>query len=483
MRTNKPVEKLDPRLARGEIAGSNGIVARQTTEAQLRRLVMAHLLWENDFYQDGVSTVNEIERLVPQVDPYMVAQIAYEARHVQKLRHTPLKIAVEMSKAGGRHRALLGSLLPTIITRPDQLGEFLALYWQQSGKHGKPKAPLASQVKKGLAAAFENFDAYQLAKYAHGSDAIKLRDVLFLVHARPETAGREELYKQLAEDTLPTPDTWEVELSRWGNNRDSWMRLITENRLGALAYLRNLRNMATAGVNGADIIKGMRDLNPRWLLPVNFLAAREATPQFEGAIQDLMLRSLANTEKLPGMTDFVVDVSGSMRSMLSGVSQFNRLQIAAMMAVAAQLRCEKSRVWVTAGRDYDGKHATEQINAAAAGFDLYDKIMRSYNYMGGGGIFTRQALEHIRGNVGTTNRIIIFSDSQDIDAANGSTHLPEPFGETNYIVDVSAHRNGINYQGVWTAEIAGWSNGFLDFIAAMEGLNIPDVDETEVLNG
>jgi hypothetical protein len=32
-------------------------------------------------------------------------------------------------------------------------------------------------------------------------------------------------------------------------------------------------------------------------------------------------------------------------------------------------------------------------------------------------------------------------------------------------------------------EIAGWSNGFLDFIAAMEGLNIPDVDETEVLNG
>ena len=66
------------------------------------------------------------------------------------------------------------------------------------------------------------------------------------------------------------------------------------------------------------------------------------------------------------------------------------------------------------------------------------------------------------------DRIIVFSDSQDCDWPD--KRIPKPFGRHNYICDVSAHTKGINYKGVWTAEISGWSEHFLTFIASLEGI-------------
>ena len=58
--------------------------------------------------------------------------------------------------------------------------------------------------------------------------------------------------------------------------------------------------------------------------------------------------------------------------------------------------------------------------------------------------------------------------SQDCDYPE--KRVPRPFGTYNYIVDVSAHTRGVNYKGVWTAEVSGWSENFLTYIAALEGL-------------
>ena len=93
-----------------------------------------------------------------------------------------------------------------------------------------------------------------------------------------------------------------------------------------------------------------------------------------------------------------------------------------------------------------------------------------YSELGGGGIFTRQCLEWCEKQswFGTGfDRVIVFSDSQDCDTDKS---LPKPFGKYNYICDVSAHTRGINYRGVWTAEISGWSEHFLTYIAAYEGI-------------
>lgn len=110
-----------------------------------------------------------------------------------------------------------------------------------------------------------------------------------------------------------------------------------------------------------------------------------------------------------------------------------------------------------------------KIKYPAKGFELFSQVDATKGLIGGGGIFTRQCLEWCREQYdGDFDRIIVFSDSQDCDYPE--KRVPKPFGKYNYIVDVSAHRHGINYNGVWTAEISGWSEHFLTFIAASEGL-------------
>ena len=104
-------------------------------------------------------------------------------------------------------------------------------------------------MKKGLAAAFPKFDEYALAKYDRGGP-VKLRDVLFLAHAKPRDEAQAEVWKRLIAGELTTPDTWEVALSSSGaDKREAWERLLREQKLGALALLRNLRNMREAGVD------------------------------------------------------------------------------------------------------------------------------------------------------------------------------------------------------------------------------------------
>jgi hypothetical protein len=61
--------------------------------------------------------------------------------------------------------------------------------------------------------AFTKFDAYQLAKYDSDRVGVKLRDVLFLCHAKPKDAELAPVWKKLVENTLESPDTWEVALS------------------------------------------------------------------------------------------------------------------------------------------------------------------------------------------------------------------------------------------------------------------------------
>jgi 60 kDa SS-A/Ro ribonucleoprotein len=448
----------DYRTDTAQLAGGFGaLAAKQSPEALLRRAVLANLLWENVAYEGGASVADAIRTLIPQIEPSAVAAIAVEARTEQKLRHVPLLIAREMARLD-THKSLVGALLPQIILRADEITEFVALYWRDG------KQPLSKQVKIGLARAFDQFNAYNLAKYNRDTQ-VKLRDVLFLTHAKPGQ-GREEVYRQLATNTLPVPDTWEVALSSGADKKATWERLITEGKLRSLAFVRNLRNMEQVGVSSEVIAQGFAALNPEWLLPLNYLAAAKAAPRWQRELEDCMLRGLAQAPKLPGYSVLVIDVSGSMGEAISARSDFTRLDAGAAMAVLGAEMCERVAVYATAGSDYHRIHATERI-ASCRGFALSDALTQAATRLGGGGIFTRQCLEYIATQERETpDRVMIFSDSQDCDFPD--RRIPRPFGKRNYIVDVSAHTRGINYEGVWTAEISGWSEHFLSYIAALE---------------
>src|SRR6204780_3196950 len=130
--------------------------AKITAEHALRRFVLSCMLWEGEFYEDGVQIAGRIHELVPQVEAEKVAALAVEARERMKLRHVPLLLVREMARYAS-HRALVAETLTRVIQRADELAEFLAIYWAEG------KQPLSGQVKKGLAAAFARFDEYALA--------------------------------------------------------------------------------------------------------------------------------------------------------------------------------------------------------------------------------------------------------------------------------------------------------------------------------
>jgi 60 kDa SS-A/Ro ribonucleoprotein len=239
---------------------------------ELRRSVMACLLWENQFYEDGVEIAGRIAELVPKVKPEVVAALAVEARGKMKLRHAPLLLVREMARQK-EHRAFVASTLAQVIQRADELSEFVAIYWKDG------KAPLSAQVKKGLAQAFLKFNEYQLAKYDR-SGPVRLRDVLFLCHAKPRDAEQASLWKRLVEGTLETPDTWEVALSSGAEKREAWERLLRESKLGALALLRNLRNMKQANVDEELVFAALGNMSTSRVLPFRFLAAARHVPQW-----------------------------------------------------------------------------------------------------------------------------------------------------------------------------------------------------------
>lgn len=448
-----------PKLA----GGSGAVPAKQNAEALLRRSVLSCLLWENIAYASGASVARNIKDLIKDVDPNTCANIAKEARLEQKLRHVPLFIAREMARLD-THKSLVGDLLPEIINRPDEITEFLSMYWEDG------KQPISKQVKIGLSNSFANFNEYQLAKWNKKKE-IKLKDVMNLVHPKPPQ-GKEDLYNRLKNDELRTPDTWEVGLSAAKSDeekRNVWISLIEDNKLGAMALLKNLRGMQSVNVPKKIIRQALLNANSKFLLPIDFIRAGDHAPDFVREIEDLMLKGLSSGPKLAGETLFILDVSGSMGNRISSKSDYTRMDVGMAMSILAMEMCDACEMWLTAGSDPSRTHVTKKI-PPLRGFGLRSLIQREQKYLGGGGIFTYQCLEHIKKY--TTNkpdRIIVFSDSQDCDIYNIKT--PDPFGQKNYIIDVSSHKNGINYEGTWDAEISGYSEHFLKFISMLENNN------------
>src|SRR5215467_86789 len=408
-----------------------------SAELELRRSVLACMLWENQFYEDGVMIAGRIRELVPKVAAEKVAALAIEAREKMKLRHAPLLLVREMARLA-THRQLVAETLMRVIQRADELSEFVALYWTEG------KQPLSAQVKKGLAAAFTKFDEYALAKYNRASP-VKLRDVLFLAHAKPVDTTQAELWKRLVEGELATPDTWEVALSSGADKRQAWERLLAENKLGALALLRNLRNMAEAKVSEQAIRDGMARMKTERVLPFRFIAAARYAPQWEAELEQAMFRALEGQARLPGKTVLLVDVSGSMDAPLSRRSEMRRND--AGYGLAVLLRDNTKNVSIYSFSD----NLVRVPNRS--GFALRDAINGSQPH---NGTYLGKAVSGIDEKY---DRLIVITDEQAHDAVPNAK-------ARGYVINVASYKNGVGY-GQWV-HIDGWSEAVIEYIRAAE---------------
>lgn len=410
-----------------------------STELQLRRAVLACLLWENQFYEDGVEIAGRVAELVPKVAAEKVAALAVEAREKMKLRHAPLLLVREMARHAS-HRGLVAETLARVIQRADELSEFVAIYWKDG------RVPLSAQVKKGLAAAFPKFDEYALAKY-NRDGPIKLRDVLFLAHAKPRDEAQGEVWKLLITGELTAPDTWEVALSSGADKREAWERLLREQKLGALALLRNLRKMREAGVDESLVLAALGSMSTARVLPFRFLAAARYAPQWEEALEQAMLKCVAGQEKLRGKTIVLVDVSGSMTAPLTRRSEMQRTDAAYGLAVLLREISEKVGV-------FSFSDSLVEV-PARRGFALRDAIANSQRH---NSTQLGKAVDELNRNYGY-DRLIVITDEQAHDT------VPGPKGK-GYVINLASYKNGVGY-GKWT-HIDGWSESVVEYIRTLE---------------
>jgi hypothetical protein len=428
--------------------------------AQLERSVMSCLLWESEFYEDGQTIGRRIADLVKQVPAEDVARVAVQAKEDMKLRHAPLLLVRELmrSKEG---RALAKELFARVILRPDDITEFLALYWADNKEE-----PLAKQVKRGLGESFRRFDEYRLAKYNGGQKAVKLRDAIRITRPKPKDEAQAALWGRLVKGELATPDTWEVELSKGGDKKATFERLMSEGKLGTLAFLRNLRNMHQAGIAKETVRAYARAARIDRILPFQFIAAAKAAPAWEDVVEEMMLRCLEAQPKLSGKTILIVDTSGSMGARLSARSEMSRMDVAASLAILARELCEEPVIYCTAGDDMRRQHATMLI-PSRRGFALSDYITgrEVQAKIGGGGIFLTQCMAHIKAEQGSADRIIVLTDEQDCDTKL-KPESADAFGGRNYLINVASAQNGIGYRR-WL-HIDGWSDRVLNYIAKSE---------------
>jgi 60 kDa SS-A/Ro ribonucleoprotein len=432
-----PGQSVQARTHEGAVA------QRVDAKTELRRTVLTCLLWEDAFYEKGSEIAERIAGLVAKSEPDVVAALACEARDAMQLRHAPLFLVRELARRKGAG-SLVAESLERVIQRADELGEFAALYWKEK------KQPLSAGAKRGLARAFTKFDAYQLAKYDREA-AVKLRDVLFLCHAKPKDAEQAAVWKKLVENTLESPDTWEVALSAGKDKRENFERLLREGKLGGMAVLRNLRLMLAAGV-APSLIRERLEKGVARALPFRFVTAARHAPKVEDAIERAMLKGIAGLGGLAGSTGLVVDVSGSMDGKLSKKSETTRMDAAAGLAILLREKAEEFCVATFSD-------ACVEL-PPRRGFALRDAIVGSQAHSG---TYLKRALEklHEKREWRELSRIIVITDEQSHDG------ILDAWTPRAYVVNVAPYKYGVSYGRGWT-HVDGWSERIVDYIAAVE---------------
>lgn len=440
MRLNTLQNKVVTRTAEG--APASTISPLQA----LRRSVCSSFLWEDSFYENGLSISQRVIDLCKQVPASDIAALAVEARHEMQLRHMPLLLTSALAHKGAT-AGLVASTVEKVIGRADEMAELLMIHARINGTTpDNLKKVLPAQLKKGIARAFPKFDAYSLAKY-NRDGAVTLRDVMFLTHPKPADDAQKAVWEKLIAGTLEAPDTWEVSLSSGADKAATFTRLITEGKLGYLALLRNLRNMMDAGVDEALVREAiLARKGAQRVLPFRFTAAARACPRLEAVIDEALSERILEMPAMSGRTFVLVDVSASMDDKLSKKSDLSRVDAAATLAsiIHGDLRV------VTFSNDV--REVPPRRGMAGV-----DAIIRSQPHRGSN---MSAAVSWI--NTQPHDRLIVITDEQ------ANRPVPNPVVAKAYMINVANERHGVGY-GPWV-HIDGFSENVLRFIHEHEAL-------------
>ena len=350
---------------------------RMSPELELYSAVCTASLEPKFYVPKTKDQIARLTELVNKSDPVFVNKLAMYARHEMNMRSVPLVLLTELAKIG----QLNSDTVFNVISRADEIVESLSYYQAANDRTGTKKlGKLSKSLQKGIKKVFESgkFNEYHYAKYNRKTD-IRLRDALFLTHPKPQNDEQEKLFKAIVSDELATPETWETQLSAAGKTdgdkavakKETWERMIMDQKIGYMALLRNLRNILEANVSAETIemacaflsnenaVRNSKQFPFRFLSAYKELASNtcqinwtteETYPGVDSPYTHYVLDALekaaliaVNNIAMFSLDETVMvtcDTSGSMTLSLSERSKVSFMEIGVLMGMLLQTRCK-----------------------------------------------------------------------------------------------------------------------------------------------
>lgn len=419
--------------------------------------------------KDGLKRLGELVRSIP--DKKFVAQAAIYARNEFGMRSITHALIGELVQST-RGEDWVKHAVAATVRRPDDMLEMLAYV-------GKP---VPNALKKGLALAVQKFDEYSLAKYRGENTDCKMVDLFNLVHPVPRDAEQAALWNRLINGELKSKDTWEVNVSAAGSDKDAkaeaWRELVDTGKIGYFALLRNLRNILTHAPESVpkalELLKDEGRISKSLVLPFRFLSAFKELEEISGseavleALIDACEIALNNVPTFEGKTLTVVDTSGSMyMDTLSPKSKVRRADAAFLLGAAFAKKQDGDFMIFASRAGYESPVGTAALRFAVDSENLEGKYSHGTNFQS---IFETANRPY--------DRIVIFSDMQAWQTSRGfgSSVPSQALAQYRQTHSVNSHIYSVDMAGYGTIQfpenrvyaLAGFSEKIFDIMALLE---------------
>lgn len=494
------MSKFNETVQKEQIVNHMGSKAyKQTPKEELAFAALTTFV-ESSYYENKDERLTRIVSLVEKVaktNPEFVAKLAYYARTQFNMRSIFPVLIGELSKHTSGN-GIVRRAIAKGTTRVDDLTELASYIGPKEMK---------TCVKRGIADALNKYGEYEMAKYKSSGKSVSLVDLLNLVHPKANNPKTEVAFKKLIKGELKNTDTWEAQMSAGKSTKDTFTDLLNDNKLGYMALLRNLRNIAQTGdmaliQKSADTISNPHKVKHSKQLPFRFLSAYNALDEIDSkssmvfekdtagitllkkALDTALEISVQNIPLLSGRTMILSDNSGSMSgdgsgaSVTSALSKTKTADIANLFATLYWSRADNTLVGL-----FGDRLITPKLDRTKGIINNFKTIQKEADKCGQSteeGAFI--AFEELIKNKTIVDRIVVFSDCQlgrtcnfydtKRRRADSFNALVTKYREINpsvriYTVDLKGYGNTITTdEGM--LKLTGWSEKIFDIMESSE---------------
>jgi 60 kDa SS-A/Ro ribonucleoprotein len=400
------------------------------------------------FYADAEHQLRRVLDLAERVTPEFVAKTAVYCRERANMKDMPALLLAALSR---REPALMDRVFDRVIDSPRMLRTFVQIV--RSGAVGRKS--LGSAPKRCVRRWLETRSDEAIFAASVGN-APSLADVVRMVHPKPATRSREALYAYLlnrsaSSEALPplvrqyeafkrgerghVPEVPFQMLASLALDRREWAAVV---RNASWQTLRmNVNTVARHGVfdepamaeHVAARLRDVSALSRARVFPYQLLAAARSLDAtvpavVRAALDDAMEVATVSVPTIGGLVYLCPDVSGSMRSPITG----------ARKGATTTVRCVDVAALITAAivrRNRTARVLPFEQSVVSAELSAEDRVIAMAERLatvGGGGTNVSAPLAQLNRERATGNLIVIVSDNEswvDADSGRGTATLRE----------------------------------------------------------